>query len=89
MATAPSQTRVDVEKAKAFWKEYQQTHDVSDRIGQAVGIDPEGREVFFGQSAADVATRLIDEGRFRPLLFMRVGYDYYARKVGSRWSRAK
>jgi hypothetical protein len=89
MAALPTHTRVDSEKALAFWREYQQSHDVSDRIGQAVGIDPENCEVHFGSSAADVAKRLIQEGRFRPLYFLRVGFPHYAKKVGAWRSKGK
>jgi hypothetical protein len=77
-------TEVDVARAKQFWAEYQKSHDVSDRIGQAVGIDPDAGEVHFGQSASEVARRLSTEGCYKPLFFMRVGYDYYLKKVGKR-----
>lgn len=33
-------SEVDVERARHIWDEYQRQHDVSDRIGQAVGVDP-------------------------------------------------
>jgi hypothetical protein len=85
----PTKPRVDADRALQFWKEYQQQHDVSDRIGQAVGIDPIGRRVWFGESARDVMLRLRAEGLDVPLLFLRVGYDYYWRKVGRRWSPAR
>ena len=62
---------------------------MSDRRGQAVGIDPETGDVHFGASAAEVVKRLAAEGRQPMLLFLRVGYNYYIRKVGKRWLRAK
>jgi hypothetical protein len=82
-------TESDTERAKEIWREYQGQYDVSDRIGQAVGIDPDTREVFFGISAAEIGKQLLAEGRHRPLFFLRVGYDYYIRKVGKRWLKAK
>jgi hypothetical protein len=89
MATARIHQRVDAEKALEFWREYENSHDLSDRIGQAVGIDPDEREVHFGRSAAEIAKRLIGEGRFRPLFFIRVGYPTYAKKVGAWRSKVK
>ena len=84
MASAPSQTRVDVEKALAFWKEYQEQHDVSDRVGQAVGIDPEGKRVWFGANASEVARAARADGVQTGVLAIRVGRDYYLRKGGRR-----
>lgn len=46
----PEQT----ERARRFWDEYQKTHDVSDRMGQAVGIDPVTGNVWFGESILDI-----------------------------------
>lgn len=34
-------TEDDTTRAREIWAEYQKTHDVSDRIEQAVGIDPD------------------------------------------------
>ena len=82
-------TDADTQRAKEAWRVYQEQHDVSDRIGQAVGIDPDTGEVFFGESAAEIGKHLIAEGRHRPLFFLRVGFDYYIKKVGKRWLRAK
>src|SRR5437764_13278709 len=82
-------TEADTQRAKEVWREYQQHHDVGDRIGQAVGIDPETGEVHFGESAAEIGKRLLAEGRHKLLYFLRVGSNVYARRVGSRWSREK
>jgi hypothetical protein len=82
-------TETDTERAKEVWREYQLHHDLSGRIGQAVGIDPESGEVHFGASAGEVVKRLAAEGRQPTLLFLRVGYNYYVKKVGKRWLRAK
>ena len=69
----------DCERARRIWAEYQQTQDVTAHRGQAVGIDPQSGEVFFGESAGDIMRRLEAEGRFRVLYVVRVGYPYYAR----------
>ena len=70
----------NAEQAKGFWAEYQKQHDLSGRIGQAAGIDPDTGEVWFGDSALDIADRLEAEGRFRPLFYVRVGDTHYQRK---------
>ena len=68
-----------------IWAEYQKTHDVRHLDGQAVGIDPVSREVFFGRDAEEVGDRLTSEGRFRPLFFTRVGRTAYGRiRLGRR-----
>lgn len=36
----PNSTVVDTARAREIWAEYQCQHDVSDRMGQAVGIEP-------------------------------------------------
>jgi hypothetical protein len=82
-------TEADTERAKEVWQKYQLQHDVSDRIGQAVGIDPDSGAVHFGASAGEVVMRLAAEGRQPTLLFLRVGYNHYIKKVGRRWLRAK
>ena len=35
-------------KAKQIWALYQQQHDLSDRLGQTVGIDPVSGRLWFG-----------------------------------------
>ena len=70
----------DTARAVKAWADYQQTHDVTDRHGQAVGIDPASGRVWFGESAADVWTQAQAEGSDAPLFFLRVGYSYYQRK---------
>jgi hypothetical protein len=71
---------LDIEKAQRVWDEYQKQHDVSAHLGQAVGIDPDTGEVFFGDSIRDVVERLDAQGAFRPLFYLRVGQRYYWRK---------
>lgn len=75
---------VDVEKARAVWAEYERTHDLSDRHGQAVGIDADTGRVWFGASATDILSQLKAEGIPKPLFYVRVGSEYYTRKGGRR-----
>ena len=77
-------TDADVRKAEQIWAEYQKQHDVSDRKGQAAGIDPWSGRVWFGESIEDIARQLEEKGLAGPLYFVRVGYDYYYRKGGHR-----
>jgi hypothetical protein len=77
-------TEADTAKASEVWAEYQRQHDVSARIGQAVGIDPVSGRVWFGESAKDIVLNLEAEGIHAPLFFLRVGQDYYGRKGGRR-----
>jgi hypothetical protein len=74
----------DTERAKKFWDDYAASHDLSDRIGQAAGIDPVSGEIWFGVSASEIACRLMDAGTFRPLFYVRVGFPAYQRKGGRR-----
>src|SRR5947207_4638210 len=73
-------TVVDTTKARGIWEEYQSQHDVSDRKGQAVGIDPVSGRVWFGRKALDIAQQMRAEGIDRPFYCVRVGADYYGRK---------
>jgi hypothetical protein len=82
--TAIRLTAADVERAKQIWADYQAAHDVSDRKGQAVGIDPQTGQVWFGESATAIWQQMEAQGSARPLVFMRVGSDYYVRKGGRR-----
>ncbi|HBI43521.1 MAG TPA: hypothetical protein DDY78_11800 [Planctomycetales bacterium] len=74
----------DTARAIKFWADYQKLHDVSDRHGQAVGIDPVSGRVWFGESAIEVVEGARADGIDTPLYVVRVGYDYYQRKGGSR-----
>lgn len=71
-------------RALKIWVEYQKEHDVSNRIGQAVGIDPKSGRIWFGESALDIVRQMDAEGDFTPFYCVRVGYDYYLRKGGHR-----
>ena len=80
----PTMTDEDVRRAERIWRDYQQTHDVSHRKGEAVGIDPASGRVWFGESALGVVDTMRADGTDAPLFFLRVGYDYYCRKGGRR-----
>jgi hypothetical protein len=71
-------------RAKRIWNEYQQTHDLSDRTGQAAGIDPETGDVWFGEDALDIVRQRRAKGLDSPLFFERVGSATYLRKGGRR-----
>lgn len=77
-------TAVDSEKAREIWAEYQRQHDVSDRTGQAVGIEPVSGRIWFGRKALDIARQMRAEGIDRPFYCVRVGSDYYGRNGGRR-----
>ena len=82
--TAATWTESDTARASQIWETYQSEHDVTDRVGQAVGIDPASGRVWFGASAKDIVLHLEAEGIHAPLFFLRVGQNYYARKGGRR-----
>ena len=71
-------------KAKQIWAEYQKQHNLSDRIGQTVGIDPKSRRIWFSSSIRDIVLQRNSEGLNSPLFFQRVGSETYFRKGGRR-----
>ena len=73
-------TAVDSDKAREIWAQYQRQRDVSERIGQAVGIDPVNGRIWFGESAKDIWRQMDEEGIRAPIYCLRVGSDYYGRK---------
>lgn len=77
-------TKVDIDRARAIWREFQQAHDIASIVGQTAGIDPVTGEVFFGSSAKEISMRLQVEGTHRPLYFVRIGSDHYVEKRGRR-----
>ncbi len=77
-------TDADTQRARHFWAEYRRKHDVSDRRGQTAGIDPTSGRVWFGASAQDIVSQMDAEGGATPLYFVRIGFDHYLRKGGSR-----
>lgn len=77
-------TQVDVHRARQIWEEYQGEHDVSDRRGQTVAIDPVSGRIWFGESGVDIYQQMEREGTVVPVYLVRVGADYYVRKGGRR-----
>lgn len=77
-------TKADSNKAKQIWAEYQQHHEISNRIGQTAGIDPKSGRIWFGESIRDIVTQRDAEGLKSPLFFERVGSETYFRKGGHR-----
>ena len=72
-------TEVDSVKSKQIWVEYQQQHDLSDRIGQTVGIEPKSGRIWFGSSIRDIVLKRDAEGLKSPLFFERIGSQTYFR----------
>lgn len=69
-----------VDRAAAAWAEYERTHDLKQLHGQAVGIDLETGEFYFGRDKYEIDDALRAAGRYpRPMLLTRVGLGYYAR----------
>ena len=77
-------TKADTERAQAIWSEYVATHDLSDKLGRAAGIDPDSGRIWFGESASDIVDQMDAKNEFRPLFFVRVGSPSYLRKGGRR-----
>lgn len=82
--TATAWTEVDSDRATWIWADYQRGHDLTAQRGQTVGINLASGQVWFRNSATDIVLRLEAEGIRVPLLFLRVGQDYYGRKGGRR-----
>ncbi|MBI1923854.1 hypothetical protein HYR99_06350 [Candidatus Poribacteria bacterium] len=76
--------KADSAKAKQIWTKYQQQHDLSDRMGQTAGIDPQSGHIWFGESIRDIVTQRDIEGLKSPLFFERIGSQTYFRKGGRR-----
>ena len=74
--------------AERFWEVYQKAHDLSARLGQTAGIDPETGDIWFGESIQDVVAQRDAIGLSSPLRFERVGSETYYEKR-SRGSRQK
>jgi len=73
-------TDADTQRARQFWAEYQRQHDVSDRRGHTVGIDPASGRIWFGASAQDIVAQMDAAGVATPFYFVRIGFDHYLRK---------
>jgi hypothetical protein len=83
-SSTPTWTEADSERAQQVWRDYQKEHDVSSRLGQAVGIDPATGRVWFGESAKEIFLQRENEGIHSPFYCLRVGADFYVRKGGHR-----
>jgi hypothetical protein len=77
-------TEADSNRAEEIWSEYQQHHDVSEKVGQTAGIEPVSGCIWFGDSIQDVIAQRDADGSAAPLFFMRVGSPTYYRKGGHR-----
>lgn len=78
----PDWTEDDSRKAKRLWEIYQKENNISDRIGQTVGIDPKSSRIWFGDSIQAIVQQRDREGLNSPLFFQRVGTEIYFRKGG-------
>ena len=84
IVTEDDWTEEHTARALAAWDEYQRRHDVSDLKGKTAAIDPVSGRVWIGDSGVDVIERMNADHMDVPLYFVRVGYDYYVRKLGKR-----
>jgi hypothetical protein len=82
--TTSNWTKADSKRAEALWLEYQQQHNLSEKIGQAAGIDPVSGCIWIGDSLQDVIAQRDADGSEAPLFFMRVGSATYYRKGSHR-----
>jgi hypothetical protein len=82
--TVSDWTAADSNRANEIWTEYQQHHDVSEKVGQTAGIDPVGGSIWFGDSIQNVIAQRDAGGSEAPLFFVRVGFPTYYRKGGRR-----
>ena len=80
----PKWTEADSRKCKQIWAEYQNQHDITDRIGQTAGIDPKSGQIWFGDSIQEIVQQRQVEGLTSPLFFERVGSEAYFWKGGRR-----
>ena len=75
-------TEADSNRAQEIWSQYEQQHDLSERLGQTAGIDPTSRSIWFGESIQNVIAQRDADGSEAPLFFVRVGSSTYYRKGG-------
>lgn len=88
-ATTLSLTEAEIARARQIWQEYQQTHDVASRRGQAAGIDPATGEVWLGKDLAEIYEQRFKRGLTSPLFIERVGARTYLRKGARRRSMVR
>lgn len=79
-----SWTTADTERAEAIWRDYEQSHDVSDQEGRTAGVDPRSGRVWIGDFMFEVVEQMRGEGMDAPLYFVRIGSDFYFRRGGHR-----
>jgi hypothetical protein len=77
-------TEADSDRAREIWSEYEQCHDLSEKVGQTAGIDPTSGCIWFGNSIQEVVAERKASGSEVPLFFMRVGSTVCYRKGGHR-----
>ena len=82
--SVPHWSEADSNRAQEIWSEYEQQHDLSQKVGQTAGIDPATGCIRFGESIQDVIAQRDADGSESPLFFIRVGSPTYYRKVGHR-----
>lgn len=75
-------TEAETEQALHIWEEFRRQNDLSERKGQAVGIEPISGRIWFGETARDIRGQLDAEGIDRPFLCARVGASAYLVKKG-------
>ena len=78
----PKWTEADSHKAQQIWSEYQKQHNLTDLIGQTVGIDLKSSCIWFGDSIQAIVQQRDSEGLDSPLFFQRIGEKTYFRKGG-------
>ncbi|HUE72808.1 MAG TPA: hypothetical protein VMP01_18120 [Pirellulaceae bacterium] len=84
MAATTNWSEADTQRAIDIWTQYLAAHDVSDRVGQTAGIEPDSGRVWFGSSAQDIARQMEAAGGRHPFYAVRVGGEHYVRKGGRR-----
>lgn len=82
--TTSNWTETDSLRAQEIWSDYQQQNDLSEKLGQTVGIDPVSSRVWIGESIQQVIAQRTADGCDAPLFFVRVGSSTYYRKGGHR-----
>ena len=82
--TVSNWTEADSNRAQKIWSEYQQHHDVSERVGQTAGIEPVSGRIWFGDSIQELIAQRDVDGIAAPLFFIRVGSPTYYRKGSHR-----
>lgn len=83
MSTATVQTpltKADIAESKRIWERYQREHDLSEKQGQAAGIDPKTGEVWLGEDIVEIVLLRKSQGQTSPLFFARVGAETFYTK---------